>query len=192
MKDDNVINGGSKDVNSLRNEIYILRKENNNLRNALEQKNSEIQFWKNYRNNMNNKNTVNKRGDFINEMKIKQLERTLANYGNKIKQLNEQYRNTLFRHQNEKRNLLNQIQNLRLKNDFANNNNMNNMNKLNNLNDYKLYKNINYSDLNDINDVNDVNDINNNNDLENNNMMNDLDYNIEENDANIENNINQR
>ena len=174
IKNDNININGGKDLNNLRSEIYILRKENNNLKKALEQKNNEIQFWKNYRNNMNNKNNVNKREDFINEMKIKQLERTLANYGNKIKQLNEQYKNTLFRHQNEKRNLLNQIQNLRYQKNLTNNINMNN------INNYNLFNNnLNYN----INDIN-------NNDSENNNIMNDINYNLEENEVNGENDIN--
>ena len=95
---------------------------------------------------MNNNNKNN----YLKEIEINKLKRALNNYGNKIKFINEQYKQFVLRHQREKNNLLNQIKNLeniieKNKTNKINNNKNGNIlrNDLNKFNNFKAGININ-------------------------------------------------
>ena len=104
-------NANNKYSNDLKNENLRLKIENNSLRAELDKRNKELNFWKNKKNIPNIK--TNTKSDALKELEINQLKRTLNNYGNKIKLISDQYKNFVMRHQREKKNLLDQINNLK-------------------------------------------------------------------------------
>ena len=180
----NNINNNSNII-ELKNEIYMLQNKNNILSKELEKKNREINFWKSQRNNINN------RDDTLKELRIKQLERTFINYGNKVKQIDEKYRKNTLQNQKEKISLLKQIDYLKnVINELQMNNYNLNENDMNNIDDNYNIINTNPNMENDINLYNN-NDINNhkNNDINAFNS-NDINYNINNNDINQLNNNN--
>ena len=84
-------------------QLYLLQNDKNVLANQLRQKEKEVNFWKNLRsdlytnnqvhknlnNNLNNYNYNNNK--YLNDIKLKNMEKTLMNYGNKINRINMQY-----------------------------------------------------------------------------------------------------
>ena len=191
-------------INELKNENLRLKIQNKNLTIELDKRNNEISFWKNKNGKLNIMN--NGGNNSLKELEINQLKRTLVNYGNKIKLINEQYKNFISRHQREKKSLLNQIKNLNniiMQNRISNKVYNNKLNKYNNINneinnnpdiknineDYPNNDNININQYNssDINNIADQDNLY----MDNNDNVNDID-NINENlnDINDINDIN--
>ena len=110
---------------NLMTQLYLLQNDKNVLANELKQKEKEVNFWKNIRSDMYSKNqTQNNSANnsinfstnkYLNDMKLKNMEKTLATYGNTIDTIKKQYNQSLKFHQKE-------ID--KLKNDMENNANM--------------------------------------------------------------------
>jgi hypothetical protein len=192
-------------LNKFKNEIFLLKNQNNDLKNEVyllksnnENLMKEINFWKNKKSNNIN---VPGKSDILKELKIKQLERTLVNYGDKIKYLNQQYKDYVLNNQKEKNKLIDENKRL---NNLINLNNLNKYSKstmnnriitnsnmmmstpLNNINN-NFNNDINDLNVNKINNYNDINDLK-DNDINNIHDLNDMNYNIDEqqiNDINI-------
>lgn len=138
-------------------ENYLLKYENNKLKNELQQKNEELKFWKDLKNNISISSSD--RNDILKEIKIKKLGKTLMNYDNKIKQLRNQYKNIVIKNEIEKNKINNyylnpsKINSIKNSYDKQNYNTVygkdNNWNELNM--DCELY------DLNDDKIINDIN-----------------------------------
>ena len=167
INNNNNLNNDNIDNNNLKNENLRLRIENKNLRMELEKRNNELKYWKTKKNNSN----ISNKSDALKELEINQLKRTLLNYGNKIKLINDQYQNLVMSHQREKKSLLNQIKNLNNKNIINNRLNNRFTNKLNNYNNFN--NEYNYTDINQLNNENnDLNILNSNIYQENDNIDN--------------------
>lgn len=91
-------------------QMYLLENDKHLLLNELKQKEKEVNFWKNLRSDiyMNNqmKTNINNSMNFgtnkyLNDIKLKNMEKTLANYGNKINKIKQQYDQSLLNHQRE-------------------------------------------------------------------------------------------
>ena len=127
---------------NLMTQLYLLQTDKSLLTNELKQKEKEVTFWKNLRRDIysNNKNfgnaannTINSTNNkYLNDIKLKNMEKTLANYENKINKINKQYNNSIKYHQRE----IN-----KLKNDMENNINITHQNRMNegtfNINSYE-------------------------------------------------------
>ena len=110
---------------NLMTQLYLLQNDKNVLANELKQKEKEVNFWKNIRSDMYSKNQVQNNSannsinfstnKYLNDMKLKNMEKTLVNYGNNIDTFKKQYNQSLKYHQKE-------ID--KLKNDMGNNANM--------------------------------------------------------------------
>ena len=94
-------NVNSDHLNRIKKENYLLKYENNKLKNELLRKNEEIKFLKNLKNN-NISISTSDRNDILKEIKIKKLGKTLMNYDNKIKQLRNQYKKIVIKNELEK------------------------------------------------------------------------------------------
>jgi hypothetical protein len=91
-------NVSSNYLNIIKKENYLLKYENNKLKNELQHKNEEIKFWKDLKNSI----STSDRNDILKEVKIKKLGKKLMNYDSKIKQLRNQYKNIVIKNEIEK------------------------------------------------------------------------------------------
>jgi len=92
-------------------QMYLLENDKNLLLNELKQKEKEVNFWKNLRSDiyMNsqmkaggiNNSVTFSTNKYLNDIKLKNMEKTLANYGNKINKIKQQYDQSLMNHQRE-------------------------------------------------------------------------------------------
>ena len=114
-------NNNNNDSNNqdLMAQLYLLQNDKNLLANELRQKEKEVNFWKNLRNDIYSKNqthinSANNSINFstsINDLKLKNMEKTLANYGTKINRIKKQYNKSLKYHQMEIDQLRNDMEN---------------------------------------------------------------------------------
>ena len=86
------------------NEIYLLQNENNNLLNTLREKENEVNFWKNLRNDLartnNHSDSLNNNLGILNKIKLQNYEKSLINMETKINDLNNRFSNSLMRNSN--------------------------------------------------------------------------------------------
>ena len=86
------------------NEIYLLQNENNNLLNTLREKENEVNFWKNLRNDLartnNHSDNLNNNFDILNKMKLQNYEKSLLNMETKINDLKNRFSNSFMRKSN--------------------------------------------------------------------------------------------
>lgn len=92
-------------------QMYLLENDKHLLLNELKQKEKEVNFWKNLRSDMYMNNQIKTGGinnsmafstnKYLNDIKLKNMEKTLANYGNKINKIKQQYDQSLQNHQRE-------------------------------------------------------------------------------------------
>ena len=108
-----------KNEQDLMTQLYILQNEKNLLTNELKKKEKEVSFWKNLRTDLYN-NAIKQNfnslsyspsAKYLNDIKIKNMEKTLHNYGNKINEIKRQYNDTLRNHQREIEKLKNDMEN---------------------------------------------------------------------------------
>ena len=114
----NNINDNNQDLVT---QLYLLQNDKNLLANELRQKEKEVNFWKNlrsdiYTNSQTNINSANNSVNFstnkyLNDIKLKNMEKTLANYGTKINKIKNQYNKSLKYHQMEIDQLRNDMEN---------------------------------------------------------------------------------
>ena len=123
----NILNDGNplqrinnNNINSNQNiqdilaQLYILKNDKEMLANQLKEKEKEVNFWKNVRSDLYENaqaqaqahSSVNiptnaKNNKFLNDLKFKNIEKTLKNYGNKINTIKKQYDKSLKYHQKE-------------------------------------------------------------------------------------------
>ena len=98
-----------KNEQDLMTQLYILQNDKTLLTNELKKKEKEVSFWKNLRTDLYNNaikqnfNTLSysPSAKYLNDIKIKNMEKTLHNYGNKINEIKRQYNDTLRNHQRE-------------------------------------------------------------------------------------------
>ncbi len=99
----------------LMTQLYILQNDKNLLVNQLQQKEKEVNFWKNLRSDLYANAQNNLRGNnsnkYVNDIKLQNMEKTLINYGNKINRINKQYNESLKNHQREIDKLKNEMEN---------------------------------------------------------------------------------
>ena len=108
-----------KNEQDIMTQLYLLQNEKTVLTNELKKKEKEVNFWKNLRTDLYNNNmrqgiytminSPNKK--YMNDIKIKNMEKTLNNYGNKIKEIKKQYNESLRNHQREIEKLRNDMEN---------------------------------------------------------------------------------
>ena len=95
----------SNNPNELINEIYLLQNENNNLLNLLGEKENEVNFWKNLRNdlaiNSNHSSSLNNNFNFLNNIKFQNYEKPLLNIGIKTNDLRNKFSNSFLRKSNQ-------------------------------------------------------------------------------------------
>ena len=105
----------NKNNPDLMTQLYILQNDKNLLVNQLQQKEKEVNFWKNLRSDLYANAQNNLRGNnsnkYINDIKLQNMEKTLINYGNKINRINKQYNESLKNHQREIDKLKNEMEN---------------------------------------------------------------------------------
>ena len=101
-------------------QLYLLQNDKNILANQLKQKEKEVNFWKNLRSDLysnaqsrpqqisSNNFNANK---YLNDIKLKKMEKTLMNYGNKINIINMKYNESLRNQQREIERLKNDMEN---------------------------------------------------------------------------------
>ena len=96
---------------NLMTQLYLLQNDKNVLANELKQKEKEVNFWKNIRSDMYTKSQVQNNSsnnsinfstnNYLKDMKLKNMEKTLVNYGNNIDNFKKQYNQSLKYHQKE-------------------------------------------------------------------------------------------
>jgi len=104
----NNINDNNEDLVT---QVYLLQNDKNLLANELRKKEKEVNFWKNLRSDIYNNrqpvinpanNSINSStSKYLNDLKLKNMEKTLANYGNKINKIKNHYNKSLKYHQME-------------------------------------------------------------------------------------------
>lgn len=104
-------NNSATGSQNLMTQLYLLQNDKNVLANELKQKEKEVNFWKNIRSDMYSKNQVQNNSannsinfstnNYLNDMKLKNMEKTLVNYGNNIDTFKKQYNQSLKYHQKE-------------------------------------------------------------------------------------------
>ena len=108
-----------KNEKDLMTQLYILQNDKTLLTNELKKKEKEVSFWKNLRTDLYN-NAIKQNfnnlsyspsAKYFNDIKIKNMEKTLHNYGNKINEIKRQYNDTLRNHQREIEKLKNDMEN---------------------------------------------------------------------------------
>ena len=114
-------NNNNNDSNNqdLMTQLYLLQNDKNLLANELKQKEKEVNFWKNLRSDIYSKsqthiNSDNNSINFstnLNDLKLKNMEKTLANYGTKINRIKKHYNKSLKYHQMEIDQLRNDMEN---------------------------------------------------------------------------------
>ena len=102
-------------------QVYLLQNDKNLLANELRQKEKEVNFWKNLRSDIYNNrqpvinptnNSINlSTSKYLNDLKLKNMEKTLANYGRNINKIKKQYNKSLKYHQMEIDQLRNDMEN---------------------------------------------------------------------------------
>ena len=115
--------GKNEQQQDLMAQLYSLQNDKTILTNELKKKENEVAFWKNLRSDLYN-HTMRKEGGvrdipmyprggnkYINDLKLKKMERTLDNYGNKINEIKKQYNESLKYHQREIDKLRNDMEN---------------------------------------------------------------------------------
>ena len=108
-----------KNEQDLMTQLYILQNDKTILTNELKKKEKEVSFWKNLRTDLYNSarqqsmNAVrySPSAKYMNDIKIKNMEKTLHNYGNKINEIKKQYNESLKNHQREIERLRNDMEN---------------------------------------------------------------------------------
>jgi len=109
-----------KNNQDLKTQLYILQNDKNMLFNQLKQKEKEVNFWKNIRRDLYDNaqrhgvrsgGTNYNSNKIINDIKIKNMEKTLANYGSKINKIKKQYNESLLNQQREIEKLKNDMEN---------------------------------------------------------------------------------
>ena len=101
-------------------QLYLLQNDKNILANQLRQKEKEVNFWKNLRSDLYanaqsrsqqiNPNNFNA-NKYLNDIKLKNMEKTLMTYGNKINIINMKYNESLKNQQREIEKLKNDMEN---------------------------------------------------------------------------------
>ena len=131
-------NVSSNYLNIIKKENYLLKYENNKLKNELQHKNEEIKFWKDLKNSI----STSDRNDILKEVKIKKLGKKLMNYDSKIKQLRNQYKNIVIKNEIEKNKInhyyLSPSKNNSFKNSYYKQNHNTIYDKDNNLNELNM------------------------------------------------------
>ena len=108
-----------KNEQDLMTQLYILQNDKTILTNELKKKEKEVSFWKNLRTDLYNsarQQSMNAAryspsAKYMNDIKIKNMEKTLHNYGNKINEIKKQYNESLKNHQREIERLRNDMEN---------------------------------------------------------------------------------
>ena len=109
-----------KSEQDLITQIYMLQNDKTILTNELKKKEQEVNFWKNLRTDLYNSN-MRRRGvhrmiyspsaNYVNDIKLKNMEKTLNNYGHKINEINLRYNDTLRNQKKEIDKLRNEMEN---------------------------------------------------------------------------------
>lgn len=114
-------NNSSIGGQTLMTQLYLLQNDKNVLASELKQKEKEVNFWKNIRSDMYSKNQAQNssannsinitNNKYLNDMKLKNMEKTLVNYGNTIDTIKKQYNQSLKYQQKEIDKLKNNMEN---------------------------------------------------------------------------------
>ena len=114
-------NNNDSNNQDLVTQLYLLQNDKNLLANELKQKEKEVHFWKNLRNDIysNNQSHISSANNsinfstnkYLNDLKLKNMEKTLANYGTTINKIKNQYNKSLKYHQMEIDQLRNDMEN---------------------------------------------------------------------------------
>jgi hypothetical protein len=108
-----------KNEQDLMTQLYMLQNDKTILTNELKKKEKEVSFWKNLRTDLYNSamqqsfNGIrySPSAKYLNDFKIRNMEKTLHSYGNKIKQIKKQYNESMKNHQREIEKLRNDMEN---------------------------------------------------------------------------------
>ena len=108
-----------KNEQDLMTQLYILQNDKTILTNELKKKEKEVSFWKNLRTDLYNSamqqsfNGIrySPSAKYLNDFKIRNMEKTLHSYGNKINQIKKQYNESMKNHQREIEKLRNDMEN---------------------------------------------------------------------------------
>ena len=98
-----------KNEQDLMTQLYMLQNDKTILTNELKKKEKEVSFWKNLRTDLYNSamqqsfNGIrySPSAKYLNDFKIRNMEKTLHSYGNKINQIKKQYNESMKNHQRE-------------------------------------------------------------------------------------------
>ena len=99
----------AKNEQDLINQLYILQNDKTILTNELKKKEKEVNFWKNLRTDLYNNNIrkgihsvmLSPGGKYLNDIKLKNMEKTLYSYGNRINEIKKLYNESLRKNQRE-------------------------------------------------------------------------------------------
>ena len=108
-----------KNEQDLMTQLYMLQNDKTILTNELKKKEKEVSFWKNLRTDLYNSAMQQSFGGiryspsakYLNDFKIRNMEKTLHSYGNKINQIKKQYNESMKNHQREIEKLRNDMEN---------------------------------------------------------------------------------
>ena len=108
-----------KNEQDLITQLYMLQNDKTILTNELKKKEKEVSFWKNLRTDLYNSamqqsfNGIrySPSAKYLNDFKIRNMEKTLHSYGNKINQIKKQYNESMKNHQREIEKLRNDMEN---------------------------------------------------------------------------------
>lgn len=108
-----------KNEQDLMTQLYMLQNDKTILTNELKKKEKEVSFWKNLRTDLYNSamqqsfNGIrySPSAKYLNDFKIRNMEKTLHSYGNKINQIKKQYNVSMKNHQREIEKLRNDMEN---------------------------------------------------------------------------------
>ena len=108
-----------KNEQDLMTQLYLLQNDKTLLTNELKKKEKEVNFWKNLRTDLYNNNIkqnfngmrFSPSANYIHDIKLKNMEKALYNYGNKINEIKKQYNESLRNHQREIDRLRNDMEN---------------------------------------------------------------------------------
>ena len=108
-----------KKEQDLMTQLYLLQNDKTILTNELKKKEKEVNFWKNLRTDLYNNNIkqnfngmrFSPSANYIHDIKLKNMEKALYNYGNKINEIKKQYNESLRNHQREIDRLRNDMEN---------------------------------------------------------------------------------
>ena len=108
-----------KNEQDLMTQLYLLQNDKTILTNELKKKEKEVNFWKNLRTDLYNNNRkrgvhgmiYSSSGKYLNDIKLKNMEKTLYNYGNKINEIKKQYNESIMNQKREIEKLRNDMEN---------------------------------------------------------------------------------